>query len=78
MKILCDITSRWNLKIQQTSEHNKKKQTHRYRGQTSDYRWGEGSGWDDIGVGDSKVQTTTYKKSYLGILYNTGNIANIL
>ena len=52
-----DITSRWNLKIQRTSEHNKKKQTHRYRGQTSDYRWGEGRGWDNIGVGNSKVQT---------------------
>ena len=32
----------WNLKIQQTSEYNKKQQTHRYGEQTSGYQWGEG------------------------------------
>ena len=29
-------------KVQQTSQYNKKKQTHRYREQTSGYHWGEG------------------------------------
>ena len=34
----------WNLKIQQTSKYKKKKkQTYRYRKQTSSYQWGEGS-----------------------------------
>ena len=34
------------LRIQQTSEYNKKKkrQTHRYREQTNNYQWREGSG----------------------------------
>ena len=31
-------------KIKQTSEYKKKKQTHRYREQTSGYQWGEGMG----------------------------------
>ena len=30
------------LKLQQTSEYNKKKQIHRYREQTRAYQWGEG------------------------------------
>ena len=30
----------------------KKKQTHRYRQQTSGYQWGEGRGQGKIGVGD--------------------------
>ena len=37
-----DITYMWNLKIQQTSEYNKKEVTHRYTEQTSAYQWGEG------------------------------------
>ena len=32
----------WNLKIQQPVNKTKKKQTHRYREQTSGYQWGEG------------------------------------
>ena len=39
-------------KIQQTSEYNKKKQTHRYRDQTSGYQWGDGRGRGNIGVVD--------------------------
>ena len=31
-----------------------------------------------IRVGESEVQTVMYKISYKDILYNTGNIANIL
>ena len=31
-----------------------------------------------LGVGEEEVQTTRYKISYKDILYNTGNIANIL
>lgn len=35
----------WDLKkLQQTMNITKKKQTHRYREQTSGYQWGEGSG----------------------------------
>ena len=34
----------------------KKKQTHRYGEQTSGYQWGEGR--ENIGVGESEVQTT--------------------
>ena len=36
----------------------------------------EGRG--SIGVGDQEVQTIMHKISYKDILYNTGNIANIL
>ena len=35
----------WDLKkLQQTMNITKKKQTHRYREQTSGYQWGEGRG----------------------------------
>ena len=41
-QILYDITYMWNLKSRTSGECNKKKkQTHRYREQMSDYRWGE-------------------------------------
>ena len=42
--MLCDTTNMWKLKIQQTSEYNKKNQTYRYAEQTSGYKWGEGLG----------------------------------
>ena len=32
------------LEVQQTSEHNKKKESHRYREQISGHQWGEGRG----------------------------------
>ena len=35
-------------------------------------------GRGNIGVGEYEVQTILYKISYKDILYNTGNIANIL
>ena len=38
ISLICEI-----LKIQQTSEYNKTRQTHRYREQTSGYQWGKGS-----------------------------------
>ena len=56
----------------------KKKETHRYREQTSGYQWGEGRGRGNIGVRNGKVQTIRYKITYKDILYNTGNTANIL
>ena len=37
----------------------RKKQTHRYREQTSGYQWGRGRGI--IGVGEWEVQTIGYK-----------------
>ena len=44
----------WSLKIQQASEYNRKKQTQRYREQTSVKQWwGE---WN-IGVEEWEVQT---------------------
>ena len=60
-----------------------KKQTHRHREQTSGYQWGEGSGEREvgrgkIGVGEQEVQTIRYKISFKALLYNMGNIANIL
>jgi len=44
--ILYIITYMCNLKIQQASDYNnkKQKQTHRYREQISGYQWGEGNG----------------------------------
>ena len=39
----------------------KKKQTHRYREQTSGYQLGEERERGKIGVGDEEVQTTMYK-----------------
>ena len=56
----------------------KKKETHRYREQTSGYYWGEGSGEGQYRVGDEEIQTIRYKISYKDILYNTGNTVNIL
>ena len=56
----------------------KKRQTHRYREQTSGYQGGEGRARGNTGVGDEEVQTVRYKISYKDILYNMGNIANIL
>ena len=56
----------------------KKKQTRKYREQTSGYQWGEEMRSGNIGVGDLEVQTIMYKISYKDILYKMGNIANIL
>ena len=40
---------------------------------------GEGEGGrEKIGAGNKEVQTTMYKIIYEHVLYNTGNIANIL
>ena len=42
-QILYDSTSMWNIKkYNQLVNITKKKQTHRYREETSDYQWGEG------------------------------------
>ena len=56
----------------------KKKQTHRYREEISGYQWGEGKDEGRYRSKLLKVQTVLYKISYKDILYNTGNIANIL
>ena len=53
----------------------KMKQTHRYREQTSGYQWwGRGC----IGVEEWEVQTIGCKMGYKDVLYNMGNITNIL
>ena len=41
-------------------------QTHKYRGQTSGYQWGEGKGEGQHGGGDEEAQTITYKIGYKG------------
>ena len=56
----------------------KKKQTHINRGQTSGYQWGEGRGEGALQGLGTKRYKLLYKISYRDILYNTGNIANIL
>ena len=55
-----------------------KQQTNRYREQTSGHQWGEGRWEEQEGVEDSEAQTIIHKISCKNILYNTGNIANIL
>ena len=73
ISLICGI-----YKIQQTSEYNKKKQTHTYREQTSGYQWSQRRGRGNIWGGDEEVQSITYKISYKDILYNTSNTDNIL
>ena len=67
----------WNLKNTKTSGYNKKvdSDTENKLAVASGEREG---GWGNIGGGDLEVQTIRYKISYKDILYNTGNIANIL
>ena len=60
-------------KIQQTSEHSKK-ETHRYRELgTSEERRGAKQGQRI-----KRYKLLSIKMSYKGIMYNTGNLANIL
>ena len=57
----------------------KKKQTHRYRGQTLVMATsGERRGRGTLGVGEWEVQTIGCKIGYKDVFYDTGNIANIL
>ena len=56
----------------------KKKLTHRYREQTSDYQWGDGTGKGGKRAGKYKIQTLMYKISYKDVLYNTRNTTHIL
>ena len=64
----------WNLKIQQASEYNKKKQTHGE--QTSSYQWGgERRKYRGGGVGGTNYWVEDRLKD---VLYNTGKTANIL
>ena len=52
-QIQYDITYMWNPKKQsKLVDVTKKKQTHRYREQTSSQQWGEGSGEAKYRVGD--------------------------
>ena len=52
-----------------------KKQTHRYRKQSSGYQWGEEGG---ALLGEQELQAILYKVGYKDALNNMGNIANIL
>ena len=55
----------------------KEKQAHRYRKQTKELPVGRGSwGRGNIGLEQYKSQTSRYKINY--ILYNAGDIVNIL
>ena len=71
LSLICGI-----YKIQQTSESNQKKPTHRYRKQTYSYQGEAGRG--NVGVEDKKVQIIRYKIRYKDLLYNMGNIASTL
>ena len=61
-----------------TSEYKKKKQIHKYREQSSGYQCRDGRRGDNKWVENWKVQTIVYKIRYKDMLYNTGNVANIL
>ena len=56
----------------------KKKQTYRYREQTTGYWWGEGREQGLHRGRGEEVQIITYKIIHKNILYSIGNIANIL
>ena len=68
-------SKKYNMLVNTTTT---KKQTHRYKEQTNWYQWGEGRGRGNIEVEDWEGQTVMYKISCKDILYNTGNMANIL
>jgi len=55
----------------------KKKQTHKYREQTSGYWWGKGRGRGNMGWGMSGYKLLGINK-LRNILYSTGNTGNIL
>ena len=55
----------------------KKKQTHRYRQQATGYQRGGGEG-QYRGGREQEVQTIDFKIGYNDVLYNMGDIANIL
>ena len=52
----------------------KKRQTHRYRQQTSDYKWGGGAISGGVEEGGHKLLGIRQAQE---CIYNTGNIANI-
>ena len=54
----------------------KKKQTYRYREQTLGHQWGDG-GRGNIGLGNERYKYWVSDR-LKDVLYNTGNIANIL
>ena len=55
-----------------------KKQTHRYREQTSGYQCGEGTGEGQYGDGGWEVQIIRYRTGCRDVLCSPGNVANIL
>ena len=61
-------------KINKLVNITKKKQIHRYKAQTSGYQWGERG---KKGVGEQRYKPLGIV-SCKDILYNTGNITNIL
>ena len=56
----------------------KQKQSHRHGEQTGGYQWGEGCEEQQYRGRGLRDITIRYKISCKDILYNTGNIANIL
>ena len=64
-------------KYNKTVNNTKKKETHRYRKQTSGYWWEEGWRREKLGQRIKRYKLM-YKISYSDILYNTDKIANIL
>ena len=74
ISLTCEILKKYNKLVDVT----KKKQTHRNKKQISVYQWGEQRGEGQHGARGLKVQTTRYQITCKDILYNTGNIGNIL
>ena len=65
--------------MQQTSEYNEKEADSQIKRIKEWLPVGKGERGGAIqGVGDQEVQTIRYKISYKDILYNCGDIANIL
>ena len=59
----------WNLNnYNKLVNKTEKKQTHRYREQTRGYKWGEGRGRGNIGVGGKRVIMRLHEIMYVKLL----------
>ena len=71
-----DFTYMWNLKIQQTSKYKKKRT--RLTDIENKLMVTIGEEWDSKGVREWKLQTFRCEIGYKDVIYNMGNIGNIL
>ena len=68
----------WNLKNRQTSKYKNSRLQDIENKEMIKGGWGYRWEWDNIGVEKWEVQTTGCKIGYMNVLYNLGNIVNIL